>query len=389
MITFKQFLNEMTAYELEMKLFFKTEVGIREPAALEDALTWWAGKLDFHDISSNADERIIDYLERKGADLDFLDEDGIADKIRLTVNAFRHAWLKSNGIYEMVTEGGKATETEGTVRATKNDIVAALKFVSKVIGLPFETLEKSLLGSTPHTLSGHKQDSGDIDIAVDEKSVDRETIVAKMEKATNFKTTKIGKGTYSFPVPGAQGRKVQVDLMFVPSIPWAIWGHYSARDSKHKARVRNNLLLDVVMQHTFQPGKDLSVRDSDGTEIVRVRRSFGRGEGLYRTFKVAPPKKNGSGRVQLRKGTPEEVAQELARMGKKLPFSKEADAILSPDQAAEFLFGKGTKATDLLSAEQVIKAIFKRKDHAAIFKDVVAAFKADGTPVPDELKKFE
>ncbi len=389
MITFKQFLNEMTDYELQMRLFFKSEVGIREPAALEDALTWWSGKLHFHAMDAAAEEAILDYLDDNGVELDELDEDGVADKIRLTVNAFRHAWLKRNGIYEMVMEGGKATEDEGTVRATKNDIVAALKFVSKVIGLPFETLEKSLLGSTPHTLSGDKQDSGDVDIAIEESSVNRETVIAKMEKATNFKTTKIGKGTYSFPVPVGNGRKVQVDLMFVPSVSWAIWGHYSAKDSKHKARVRNNLLLDVVMQHTFEPGKDITIRDENGIEIIRVRRSFGRGEGLYRTFKVAPPKKNGTGRVKLRKGTADEVAQELARMGKKVSFAKETDAILSPDKAAEFLFGKGTKAADLLSAEQVIKAIYKRKDHAAIFKDVVAAFKADGTPVPDELKKFE
>lgn len=52
------------------------------------------------------------------------------------------------------------------------------------------------------------------------------------------------------------------------------------------------------------------------------------------------------------------------------------------------MFGKGTKAKDIMSAEQVIKAIFKRKDHPAIFKDVVADFKRAGLDIPPEIQKF-
>ena len=290
---------------------------------------------------------------------------------------------------QFLFEGGAATASFNTERATKADIEKALAFVSKHTGIPVEELMPNLLGSTSHTLSGKKKDSGDIDIAMEEGKYDRDDLVARMKKATGMdKVHQTGSGTFSFAVPGAGKKKVQVDLMFVPSEKWARFGFHSDPSSAYKGLVRNNYLLDNVMKHTFEQGKDITVKDEDGNEIVRVRRTFGRGEGVYRTFKVAPMRKTGKGRIALRKGTPEEVEALLKSIGHTGKFSKDIDAILDPDMAAAFLFGKGTKASDLMSAEQVIKAIFKRKDHPAIFKDVVADLQKADLPVPDELKKF-
>lgn len=290
---------------------------------------------------------------------------------------------------QFLVEGGAATASFNTERATKADIEAALNFVEKIIGIKRIHLEPNLLGSTRHTLSGKKKDSGDVDIAFEEGKYDREGMITKMKAATGMeKVHQTGAGTYSFAVPGVGKKKVQVDFMFVPSEEWARFGFHSDPDSAYKGLVRNNYLLDNVMKHTFVPGEDLTVSDEGGNEIVRVRRTFGRGEGVYRTFKAAPLRKDGKGRVQLKKVTPEEVEAVLKSIGHKGKFSKGADAILSPDAAAEFMFGKGTKAKDIMSAEQVIKAIFKRKDHAAIFKDVVADFEKAELPVPPELAKF-
>ena len=290
---------------------------------------------------------------------------------------------------QFLMEGGAATASSNTERATKADIEAALKFVSKHTGISIPTLTANLLGSTSHTLSGHRKDSGDVDIALEDSKYDRVALVAKMKAATDMeKVHQTGAGTFSFAVPGADGKKVQVDLMFVPSEEWARFGFHSSKDSAYKGMVRNNFVLDNVMKHTFEPGKDLTVSDENGVEVVRVRRTFGRGEGVYRTFKAAPLRKDGKGRVQLKKVTPEEVEAVLKDLGHKGKFAKDVDTILSPDAAAAFLFGKGVNAADLMSTEQVIKAVFKRKDHAAIFKDVVADFKEAGLAIPKEIAKF-
>lgn len=291
---------------------------------------------------------------------------------------------------QFLLEGGAATAKQNTQRANKTDIVSALKFVAKHAGVPEKDLYSKLLGSTSHTLAGKKKDSGDIDIALEEGNHDREAIVAKMKKATAMEDVHVtGGNTYSFAVPVPGNKKVQVDLMFVPSEKWAKFGYHSAHDSAYKGLVRNNFLLDNVMKHTYEPGKDMVVKDENGDELVRVRRVFGRGEGLVRKHRARVMRKDGKGRVQIKTVTPEQVEEVLKQLGKKAVFAKEADPIIDPDAAAAWMFGKGTKAADLLSAEQVIKAIFKRKDHAAIFKDVIKDFKEAGIAIPAELKTFE
>jgi hypothetical protein len=290
---------------------------------------------------------------------------------------------------QFLVEGGAATAAYNTQRANKTDIEKAIAFVCRATGIKREVIMANLLGSTSHTLLGKKADSGDVDIAFQEDKYDRDTLAERMKKATGMSDVKqIGSGTFSFAVPVSDTKRIQVDFMFVASEQWAKFGFHSALDSKHKGLVRNNFLLDNVMKHTFEPGKDLRITDKEGNDVVRVRRTFGRAEGLYRSFKAAPMRKDGKGRVQLKKVTPEQVEQVLRELGHKSTFSKDAEPILSPDQAAEFLFGKGTRAADIMSAEQVIKAIFKRKDHAAIFKDAAADFVKAGMEVPAEIAKF-
>jgi len=289
---------------------------------------------------------------------------------------------------QFLLEGGAATAAFNTVRANKQDMEIALRFVEEHTGIPYAQLADNLLGSTGHTLAGKRKDSGDLDIAIEEGRYDRQDLVEKMKAATGMdKVKQIGGGTFSFAVPTGPDRRVQVDLMFVPSAEWAKFGFHSAVDSAHKGAVRN-ALIDSLMKFTFEPGKDLQVKDDDGNVIVRVRRGFGRAEGLARNFRAAPMRKDGKGRVALRKATPDEVEAELKKLGHHGKFTKDADPIFSPDKAAEFMFGKGVRAKDALSAEQVIKLIFKRPDHAAIFKDAAEGIEKKDLPVPDEIKKF-
>ncbi len=287
---------------------------------------------------------------------------------------------------QFLMEGGAATSDFHTERATKEDIDQALDFVSKHTGMPKQQLIDNLLGSTGHTLAGKKKDSGDIDIAVEDGRYDRETLVSKMKQATGMNKPKMtGGNVFSFAVP-ANGKKVQVDLMFVPSEKWARFGYHAALDSQHKGVVRNMLLVNV-MKHIFEKDKDLVVKDGD-EEIIRVRRGFKMDGGLERLYRIAPMRKDGKGRVAARKATPAEVEAELKKMGRADKFSKDPDAILDPDKAAEFMFGKGVKAKDLLSTEQVIKQIFKLPNHAEIFKGAVEDIEKVEQPIPDEIKKF-
>lgn len=290
---------------------------------------------------------------------------------------------------QFLLEGGHATSALNTSRATKDDIARALDFVSRVTGIDKRKLTDNLLGSTSHTLAGKKKDSGDIDIALEDGMFDRAAVVEKMRRATGMdKVHMTGGNVFSFAVPTTGDRKVQVDLMFVPSERWARFGYYSDINSKHKGAVRNLLLVNV-MKRIFEKGKDISVYDdAHDVEAVRVRRGFKMDAGLERLFRVAPMRKDGKGRTALRKATPQEVEITLKQLGRNDAFSRDEDPITDPDKAAEFMFGHGVKGKDILSAEQVIKLIFKRPDHAEIFKDAIKDIEAIDQPVPDEIKQF-
>lgn len=284
---------------------------------------------------------------------------------------------------------GKSTKDMGTTRASKADIQSAIKFVSKHAGIPIEEIKPNLLGSTNKTLSGAQEDSGDIDIAVENgrhgKMID---IVHKMLDATGTdEIHRAGAGVFSFAVPVPGGRKVQVDLMFVPSTKWARWSFHSAPSSKYKAAVRSLLLVNMMKQ-VFEPGKDIEVKEN-GETVARARRSFKADVGLERLFKVMKMRKDGKGRTKsLAKVTPEELQAELTRMGRKDKFDPNPDPIVDPDQAAELMFGKGVKAKDAMSVEQIIDLIKKRHDAEEIFKNTMDDLKDSGLEVPPELEKY-
>lgn len=271
-----------------------------------------------------------------------------------------------------LAEGGKATAAKGTVRANKKDVVAALKNVSKTIGLSYDHLVDHLLGSTRQTLDGQKKDSGDLDIAVLD-DVKRSEYEDKMTSAFG-EPRKTGGNVYSYAVPGAEGRLVQVDLMFVPDIEYAKFSYHSEPGSQLKGAVRNLLIYALVL-NTPEKGKDALVRDAEGNVVARATRSWQLDTGLKRVFKIAPLRKDGKGRTKtLVKATPEEVDAVAKEYGFKGKFSKEEDLILSPDKMATMLLGDGAKASELkTSAEKLIETIKnKRTDFKQVFKDALA-----------------
>lgn len=282
----------------------------------------------------------------------------------------------------------KSTANLGTTRASANDIKSALKWVSKHAGIPLEDLRANLIGSTSHVLLGKKSDAGDVDVAVDESRHDRDEILKKMMDATaQGEVHRTGAGVFSFAVPVPGDRSVQVDLMFVPSAKWARWSFHSAPDSKYKGAVRSLLFVNV-MKRIFEPGKDLEIKEG-GETVVRARRSFKADVGLERLFKVARPRRDGKGRTKtLAKVTGAELRAELDRMGRDDRFSADPDPITDPDLAAELMFGRGVRAKDVMSVEQVVSLIKKRPDAELIFRGTMDDLRDMDLEVPPELERF-
>ena len=288
---------------------------------------------------------------------------------------------------QFLIEGGKATAHLGTSRASQSDIQEALKVLAPIMDTTPDKLKDHILGSGRLTLMGKQKDSGDLDIAVISK--DPESLVSDISKMVKSEPRKIGSSTYSFAVPVLGSKKIQVDIMFVPSLDWAAFSHYASEDSKHKSGVRNEL-LHAALKHSAEPGKDLIVRDKDGNLIVRVSRSYDLINGVKRVFKIAKKRKDGKGRVKgLEHVSPEEVQATLKELGMSDQFSKDTDAILDPKRFAEMLFGRNTQIEDLRSTENLIKLISARKDKNEIFKDAVSGIKDRGFVVPDELVNFD
>jgi hypothetical protein len=292
---------------------------------------------------------------------------------------------------DLLLEGGKATEKLGTKRATKEDIDAALKFVSRCTNVGVETLRERLLGSTRLTAGGAQADSGDIDIAINDGEVNREHVVKLMTKATGNAPHVTGGSTYSFAVPTIGDKKVQVDLMFVPDVEWAKFSHHSAEDSKHKSGVRNEL-LHSALKFSMESGKDVRIKDEAGNDIARASRAYKLDQGVERIFKVAPKRKDGKGRVKsVVQATPDEVQQVLDDIGDRSKFSHDADTIRDPAKFGKLLFGVDVGFKDMRSTEQLINLIKKYKaDKAeAIFKDAVRGIKRLKFPVPEALSEYQ
>jgi hypothetical protein len=289
---------------------------------------------------------------------------------------------------QFLIEGGNATAKWNTERANQADIKAALEFVSKTLGVPYNTLKNDLLGSTALTLLGKKKDSGDIDIAFSIKDANTESIDEKMRTATNGeggynKGTRVG--SYAVPV---NGKKVQVDLMFVDDKDWAKFMYHSSlgNGSKYPGAVRNILMFTALTKRQV-PGEDFVLRDNDGNVLARASRSIKMDTGMERLFKVAKKTKAGDYSKTLEKVGPEDVKTFLKELGKEVKFKGDPDITSDPATVVQFIFGKGTKPEDVKTAEQVIALIKKQKDAAEILKAGKAELERLKMVVPEEMNQ--
>jgi hypothetical protein len=158
-------------------------------------------------------------------------------------------------------EGGAATKSYRTERATQVDVNRAVRIVSKTLGID---VSGSLLGSSETTLQGKKESSGDIDIALSKSDMTPAEAHTRMMKLTGNKGS-WNKGTNVGSYAVDVGDKlVQVDLMYVSDKKWAKFIYHSSegRGSNYPGIIRN-LLLMAAMRHTHEKGKDFIVKQGD------------------------------------------------------------------------------------------------------------------------------
>ena len=296
-------------------------------------------------------------------------------------------------IQSLAESGHAVSDWVQGARADANDIKKALKFVSDTTGVSIHDLEDGILGSTGHVLSGHKHDSGDLDIAFPKGKYDIKELTTKMSDAVNGESKfSPGLSTYSFAVPVSDKKKIQVDFMFVPSKEWAKFAYNTDSKSKYKGVIRNQILFAVV-SHKIEPGKDLLVKDENGTVIARASRSLKFDGGIERLFKVLRKKKDGTYKKDLEKVTPDELKLELEKIDPKLKdqFEPSPDPILSPQLAVEWMFGKGVIPADINTAEKLISVIkrkFSQKDASEIFEKAKQNILDNKQEIPEELQNL-
>ena len=288
---------------------------------------------------------------------------------------------------QFLQEGGNETAKHGTERASAEDIKLALDAVAKQLGMDRAQVEDQALGSVHLTLSGHKKDSGDIDIAMPIEMMDEAN--AKMMKLVNDEgTLNTGLSVGSYAVPTKSGKKVQVDLMFVPDVEWAkfIYSSEHGRESAYPGAVRNIIMMTAAAMK-LEPGKDIMVHH-DGQMIARASRSIKLQGGLERLFKIAKHNaKTGKFTKGLEKVDAAQLTQFLKSVGKEVgEFSPDADIITDPTKVVEWLFGKGVSPKDVSTAEKVIPLIKKTfKNHSEILTKAKEELQKSHLPVPSEL----
>src|SRR5574343_994839 len=146
----------------------------------------------------------------------------------------------------LIKEGGNATSEWETERAFPEDVKKAVELAAKAIGISVEDLSKNLLGTSRLTYHGKKSSSGDIDIAIDAKNLEKyDEAMMKLVKGQGVYNTGTKVGSYAVDLGK---KKVQVDFMYVPSTDLAKFTYYSTEglNSKYPGAVRNIMLMTLA-----------------------------------------------------------------------------------------------------------------------------------------------
>ena len=195
-------------------------------------------------------------------------------------------------------------------------------------------------------------------------------------------------GSYLVPIEGdASNGSVQVDLMFVPSIPWAKFSYFSPGDkSEYKGSVRTCLLMGIAA--AFEHPEYTYFKNEAGLLTFRCGLTFDLNEGLRTIYQCRKTNKNGDYLSTLKTIEYEEALEKFPSELKKIEPIK----ITSPERAMWTLFLNDETffPFDFDTAEDVIgiiKNVFDEEHQERVFK--FASLRAygikDKTTLPPEI----
>lgn len=142
-----------------------------------------------------------------------------------------------------------------TQRINQADVPATIRWIEKVTGIDFP--QDRWLGST-----GRKSTSGDLDLAVDTKIANKDSLAAALSNwASGQKldpgayVVKRGEVHFRTPIAGNPANGfVQTDFMFMPNVDWGTFYYSGAEGSAYKGMVRNVLLSSMAKALGFKVG---------------------------------------------------------------------------------------------------------------------------------------
>lgn len=217
-------------------------------------------------------------------------------------------------VYSSATKVGNVFKSaDGTPlvkRIALQDIASTVKWLESITELK---LQNNLLGS-----AGKKASSGDLDIAVDQKTITKDELITRLVAVSDKLSVKKSGISVHFksPIKGdVNNGYVQVDFMFVDDLEYAKFGMYSDGDaSKFTGAVRNILLYHLAksVSTTYKFSIQNGLIDTENNTVV----------------------------------------------------SKD------PDKIAEIILGKGYTRSDANSVETIISAIKNNMIHIAYLKSV-------------------
>jgi hypothetical protein len=180
--------------------------------------------------------------------------------------------MRFNEVARVIKEGGNAfKDAQGkilTTRINKAEVIPTVKWLEKVTGLP---LANRMLGST-----GKRPSSGDLDLAVDEKDISKDQLVAKLAAVADADSVvKSGISVhFKTPINGNPSHGlVQTDFMFTDDVPWLMFSMSAPGDNSQFTGGERNLLMSSIakslpndLKYSWQKG--LIVR-STGAPVTK------------------------------------------------------------------------------------------------------------------------
>ena len=297
--------------------------------------------------------------------------------------------------FGVIKEGGNAVS--GVGRIHQDNVDATLQDIYSTILPKIGITQKNtaLLGSTGKKISGagltKAGSSGDVDLAISFDALMKASDAKTRDEVFDYVASKIksfgydmkvmkGIGVISiaFPISNTnneqENAKVQLDLMPVPSIKWAEFAFFSPheKDSVYGGMYRNEIFAGVVKF------KDLKITmkalDKAGLEVnAEWERNFlALDQGILRGIQSKIGKKG------------------LTKNHKTI--SKEFK-LNDPEQVVKMFFGPSFKPSDIMTFEQMWKAVNSPKFNNKKNLQKILEFAADGIvskgqPLPPEMKKY-